>query len=422
MEAPDVDNFDAGAVRVPETRAPESPPSDPAEFTPDQLSESKQYGRRELACTLIDMLIDVTYLGVMAFWGGRFVDRWLSQSSLLEQFPLLRLVCLVLVITALHYVLSFPLSLYGGFLLEHRFGLSRQSFWRWLRRYALQSVLVLAFGLVMMTGLYLIIWWAHAWWWLAAALAAFVVTILLGQLVPVLIMPLFYEIERLEDDDLLQRFERLTRGTTLNIEGVYRMKLSAETAKANALLAGLGRTRRVILGDTLLSNFTPREIEVVLAHEIGHHVHHHITKLILLGLVYTGVSFFVCDRVLVSWVTAVEGTFEYANCPVYTLPLIMFVVTVFSLVLSPLRNGLSRQFETTCDRYALQVTGDAEAYRSAFTNLARLNKSDPNPSRWEVFWFHDHPPVAARLALVRQAESDSVGVTAVGRGYRRDAE
>jgi STE24 endopeptidase len=406
MDADQTNDFDA---RSAVERAPEAPQPASAELTTEQLNESKRYGRRELACTLIDMAIDVSYLGVMAVFGGPSIDRWLGQSAVLEQYPLLRLACLFLVLTAVHYAVSFPLSVYSGFILEHRFGLSRQSFPRWLRRYALQSLLVVGFGLVMVAGLYLIIWYAHAWWWLVAALAAFVVTVLLGQLVPVLIMPLFYEIERLDNDDLRQRFERLTRGTTLNIEGVYRMKLSAETAKANALLAGLGHTRRVILGDTLLNNFSPREIEVVLAHEIGHHVHHHITKLILIGLVYTGVSFFVCDRVLVSWVTAQEGSFQYADCPVSTLPLIMFVVTLFSLALSPLRNGLSRRFETTCDRYALQVTGDAEAYQSAFTNLARLNKTDPNPPRWEVFWFHDHPPVAARLALanVREASADT---------------
>ena len=400
MDAEHVDDFDAGAVVE---RAPAAPHPGPAAWTDDQLAEAKRYGGQELVCTLIDMVIDVTYLGVMAFWGGRILDHWLWQTPVLGQFPILRLVCLFLIITALHYVCSFPLSLYSGFILEHRFGLSRQSFWRWLRRYALQSLLVVGFGLAMVTGLFLIIWWTQAWWWLVAALAAFVVTVLLGQLVPVLIMPLFYAIERLDNDDLLQRFERLTRGTTLNIEGVYRIKLSADTAKANAMLAGLGRTRRVILGDTLLNHFTPREIEVVLAHEIGHHVYHHITKLILLGLVTTGVSFFVCDRVLVNWVSASEGTFHYADCPVYTLPVLMFLVTLLSLAMSPLRNALSRRFETVCDRYALQVTGDAESYKSAFTNLARLNKSDPDPPRWEVIWFHDHPPVSARLALAHTA-------------------
>jgi STE24 endopeptidase len=278
-----------------------------------------------------------------------------------------------------------------------------------LRRYALQSLLVVGFGLAMVVGLFWIIWWAQAWWWLIAALAAFAVTIVLGQLVPVLIMPLFYKIEKLDDDHLRERLERLTSGTSLNIEGVYRMKLSTETAKANAMLAGVGHTRRVILGDTLLDGFSPREIEVVFAHEVGHHVYHHMAKLILLGLVYTAVSFLVCDWVLVGWVTAVEGSFSYSDCPVHALAMIMFVVTIFSLVLSPLRNGLSRRFETACDRYALQVTGDAEAYRAAFTRLARLNKTDPQPHPLEVFWLHDHPPVAARLAMVESYVRSSDG-------------
>jgi STE24 endopeptidase len=387
----------------------EEPGPGQAELTLDQLAESKRYGRRELACTLLDMVIDLAYLGVMAFYGARIIDRSLCQFTVLANVAILRLVCLFLVVMALHYICSFPLSLYSGFILEHRFGLSRQSLWRWLRRYALQNLLVVGFGLAMVVGLFLIIWWAQSWWWLVAALAAFVVTILLGQLVPVLIMPLFYEIEKLDDDDLLRRFERLTCGTSLNIEGVYRMKLSAETAKANAMLAGLGHTRRVILGDTLLDSFSAREIEVVFAHEIGHHVYHHMTKMILLGVIYTAASFFVCDWVLVGWVTAVEGSFRYADCPVYALAMIMFVVTVFSLVLSPLRNGLSRRFETACDRYALRITGDADAYRSAFTRLAKLNKTDPHPHPLEVFLLHDHPPVAARLALTDETQQPPRG-------------
>ena len=124
---------------------------------------------------------------------------------------------------------------------------------------------------------------------------------------PVLILPLFYKIERLDDEQLTERLDRLADGTSLNLEGVFRMKMSSETVKANALLAGLGHTRRVILGDTLLDRFTSEEIEVVFAHEIGHHVYHHITKLILLGLVYSAASFYLCDRILVGWVAAHDG-------------------------------------------------------------------------------------------------------------------
>ena len=363
-----------------------------------QLEESKEYGRRELQCTLIDMLLDITYLGVMACVAAIVIDRYLYSWPLLEN-RWYRLVAFYLITMLLHYVISFPLSLYSSFLLEHQYKLSRQSFGRWLWRYLLQNFLAIAFGLVLVLGLFAIIWMTGPWWWLVAAVATFGVTIVMGQLVPVLILPLFYKIERLEDDSLVARLEDLTAGTSLNLEGVFRMKMSSETVKANALLAGLGRTRRVILGDTLLDEFSPEEIEVVFAHEVGHHIYRHIPKLILLGLVTSVVSFYLCDRILVAWVQIHESTFAYGQVPVYTLPMLLLVITLFSLLLSPLRNGLSRRFEVACDQYALQRTRDPRAYRSAFQKLAQLNKSDPDPNRWEVLLLHDHPPVAARLAL-----------------------
>lgn len=371
------------------------------EPTPPERFESKAYGRRELACTLADMAVDVIYLGAMGLYGGLVVDRFLGAWSVME-CVWLRLTVLFVVTMAGHYVLAFPLSVYSGFTLEHQFGLSRQTFGRWLRRYLLQQTLVLALGLLLVLGLFAIIWWTGPWWWLVAAAATFVVTVVLGQLFPVWILPLFYKIERLRDDDLMRRFQRLTRGTSLQVEGVYRMRLSSETVKANALLAGLGRTRRVILGDTLLDQFQPEEIEVVLAHEIGHHVYHHIPKLVAWGMLSTAAGFWIADAILTHWITSLEGSFDYAQFPVYALPMLMFVMTTFSLLFSPLRNTLSRHFEIACDRYALQATGNPGAFRSAFAKLARLNKADIEPHPWEVLLLHDHPPIARRLALAEE--------------------
>jgi STE24 endopeptidase len=196
---------------------------------------------------------------------------------------------------------------------------------------------------------------------------------------------LFYKIEPLEDDQLADRFRRLVAGTSLAIKGIYRMRLSAETVKANAMLAGLGRTRRVILGDTLLDGFTADEIEVVLAHEVGHHVHRHIPKLILGGLIFGTFSFFVCDRVLLGWMD--HHDVVYGQLPVHALPLLMLVVTLVSLVTGPFHNAVSRHFERQSDRYALRQT----ALRSGL----------------EVFLFHDHPPIGQRLAMAETQEEAS---------------
>ncbi len=265
-----------------------------------------------------------------------------------------------------------------------------------------------AFGGLMLWGLYAVIWTTGGWWWLVAAGLFFVVSVVAGQLIPVLIMPLFYKVQPIDNPDLLARLARLAAGTGLSIAGVYRFDLSADTVKANAMLAGLGRTRRVLMGDTLLARFTPDEIEVIFAHEIGHHVFRHIRKMIAGGAVYTALGFALVDRLVMAWVHSADPAADYAHFPIDTLPLIMLVLTLFSLLLEPLPERdqpplSSRQ----SDRYAARrAPAEREAvYISAFQKLARLNKDDPAPHWLEVFWFHSHPPIAERLAWPKNARA-----------------
>lgn len=367
-----------------------------AEMTPEQLAETKRYGRQQLVCDLIDRGVDLTFLTIAACFIAIPLDRWLAESVASSW---LRLGLLFGIVTGLHVLASFPISFYSGHVLEHRYRLSRQSFGRWFYRYLKRNGLMLAFGLLLFEGLYAIIWYTQSWWWLVAAVAFFMVSVVIGQLAPVLIMPLFYKIKRLDDQSLAERFRSISDGTGLSIEGVYRMEMSAETAKANAMLAGLGATRRVILGDTLLDEFSPEEIEVIFAHEVGHHVHRHMRKMIVAGIAYSLVGFYLCDWLVAGWVTRREGELDYANFPVWTLPALMLTVAVFSLFVEPLQNAISRLFERQSDRYALESTQKVAAYRTAFQKLARQNKADPDPHPLEVFLFHSHPPIAERIAM-----------------------
>jgi STE24 endopeptidase len=271
----------------------------------------------------------------------------------------------------------------------------------WVQRYLKRNALGLVLGGVLILGLYWLIWTTRGWWWLTAAGAFFCVSIIMGRLFPVLIMPLFYKIERLDAPELAQRMNDLASGTGLSIEGVYRIAFSQETVKANAMLAGLGSTRRVLLGDTLLDNFSTAEIAVVLAHEIGHHVFRHVRQMILVGLVISVAGFWICDRVLIG-VAGQGGTLDYAALAVWTEPWIMLILSVFGLLLEPLMNGLSRRNERQCDRYALVRTAEPAAYISAFSKLAQQNKDDPCPHWFEVFWLHDHPPIGERLAIATE--------------------
>ena len=382
--------------------------ADSTGMTDEQLAEAKRYGRYDLICTLADKGLDLVDLAAAALLAAGPIDAWLkgylpADNSLHMS---LRLAAMFLIVIAGHVCVSFPLSFYSGHVLEHRFGLSTQTFGGWLWRYAKRNALAVGFGLVLVSGLYWLIWTTGPIWWLVAAGAFFVVSVLLGQLAPVLILPLFYQIEKLDAPEISQRLARLAQGTGLSIAGVYRIRLSQETVKANAMLAGLGRTRRVLLGDTLLTGFTPEEIEVVFAHEIGHHVFRHIYKLIAAGILCSAAGFFLCDRLLLVSVAHWHG--DYPTLPVSSLPLLMLILTVFALLLEPLQNLVSRRFERQSDRYALRRTGLKDAYLSAFRKLARLNKDDPSPHWLDVLLFHSHPPIAERLAIA-QSELDPIG-------------
>jgi STE24 endopeptidase len=237
--------------------------------------------------------------------------------------------------------------------------------------------------------------WATAGWLL--------VTLVLGRLVPVLILPLFYKVTPVEDVSLLERLQRLVAGTGLSIKGVYRLHLSAETRKANAALAGMGRTRRVLLGDTLMDQFTPEEVEVVFAHEVGHHVHRHLPKMIAISVVLSAVGFWLVDVILRQIAEPLGYSAMNGGAPAFknpaALPLLMLVLTIFGLLLAPAQNALSRYFERQCDRYALDRTHNPSAYRSAFIKLARINKADADPHPLVVWLFDDHPPIRERLAM-----------------------
>lgn len=363
-----------------------------------QQAEARRYGRVSLALTLADMAVDVVFLGLMAFVFSRPLDAWLARYSALEGSPsFLRLLALFGCVIGLHILVSLPLSYYSGYIVEHQFGLSTQSLRRWLRNWLLSNSLAVLLGAALYVGLFWIIWNTGPYWWLIAAAAFFAVSILIGQLAPVLVIPLFHKVEPIDNPDLSERLRRLAEGTGLAIEGTYRLGLSADTSKANAMLAGLGRTRRVLMGDTLLDRFSHDEIEVIFAHEIGHHVHRHIPKMIATGLVFSLAGFWLLDQMLVWW----SGTADAAAAPTSSLPLVMFTMTVFMLLLAPLQNAISRHYERQCDRYALVRTGNAAAYRSAFTKLAQFNKADPDPNPIEVFLLHSHPPIKERLALAK---------------------
>jgi STE24 endopeptidase len=366
--------------------------------------EVKRYERQKLTAAIANAVLSLAALGVAALLLGPWIDGLVRRVTGPNDW--LRLVGIGFLYASVLELLTLPLSFWSSYVLEHRYGLSNQTLLRWGWRRIKGYLIGGPLGLVLLLGLYVLLRYGGSLWWIWATAAWLLVTLVLGQLLPTLILPLFYKVTPLDDAPLLERLQGLTQGTGLKVQGIYRLGLSADTKKANAALAGLGRTRRVLLGDTLLGEFTPEEIEVVFAHEVGHHVHRHLPKMIVAGVVLAAAGFWLVNLVL-------HGLAERIGYASFddpaALPLVLLVLAVLGLLLAPAQNAVSRFFERQCDRYALEKTRLVEPYRSAFLKLARLNKADPDPHPLIVWLFDDHPPIRERLGLADEVAYGSAG-------------
>jgi STE24 endopeptidase len=253
-------------------------------------------------------------------------------------------------------------------------------------------------GLVLLEVMYALLRLSPVWWWLWAALVMLLFTVVLSNLAPVLIFPLFYKFTPLDDEELAARLTRLAEGAGASVRGVYRFDMSSKTVQANAAVTGLGNTRRIILGDTLLDHFTHDEIETVLAHEMGHHVHRDMGKGILVQSALTLGGLWLAGLALRWGVTALgfDGIADVA-----AMPWLALALGAFGLITTPLSNTYSRWRERLADRYALETTGKPYAFATAMTRLANQNLADADPERWVEVLLHSHPAISRRVTMAR---------------------
>ncbi|MFA5389737.1 MAG: M48 family metallopeptidase [Candidatus Omnitrophota bacterium] len=307
------------------------------------------------------------------------------------------------VLTAsLFYVISLPLEFYSGFTLEHRFSLSNQALKGWLAREAKKNLVTFAISLPLVMILYAFLKSRPFDWWLWTAVVWFLVSIMLAKLAPIIIVPIFYKYSPIKDAALKERMNRLIAKTGFKTGGVYELDMSKDTKKANAALLGMGKQKRIVLCDTLISNFSPEEIESVMAHELGHHKLNHIWKLVISGGIFTLITFFLANELFLK----LHGFFGYRSLYDYeSLILIGFAVSVFNAFLAPLANAFSRRLEKDADEFSIKITGDASAFISAMKKLGEQNLADAEPGKFYEILLYDHPPISRRIALAESLKS-----------------
>jgi Zn-dependent protease with chaperone function len=370
----------------------------PAELDRERQQKARQYARIRRRLSLVSLAIGAA--GVIIFIFTPIATRLrdvlhpLTWQPIQGWFPWQVLVYFLILILGYQLIIT-PLSYYGGFVLPHRFGLSTMTLQGWLGDLLKGLVLSLVLESFVIELVYALLAWQPQTWWLWVALVLLFFSVVMANLAPVLILPLFYKFSALPEGDLTKRLLALAERAHTRVRGVFTMQMSSKTTAANAALMGLGNTRRIVLGDTMLGRYTPDEIEVVLAHELGHHVHRDIWKLIISQSLLTLGGLYVVNVVL-HW--AVETQHAYLGlADAATIPLLLALIGAFGLVVMPISNGYSRTIEYQADEYALQATQKVEEFKSAMTRLANQNLADVEPSPIIELLFHDHPSIRKRL-------------------------
>ena len=369
---------------------------------PERQKQAKQYARIRRRLWLVDTTFSALYALAWLFFGWAIALRdWLLTFTTNQW---LLVVLFVAVFGGIYSLINLPLGYYSGFVLPHRFGQSNQTFKDWVIDQIKGLAVGAPIGLLLLEMLYLALRVTGDLWWLWAAGGMLIFSVLLSNLAPILIMPLFNKYVPLDDEhkELADRLLALAKRANTKVRGVFKFDMSRRTKSANAALTGIGNTRRIVLGDTLINEFSTDEIETVLAHELGHHVHRDIPFLITFGAISTTLSLFLASLAL-NWAIDYFGFTGPADLAAF--PALGIIFSAYGLMTMPIDNAVSRWRERMADDYALQSTRKSEAFASAFTRLANQNLGEVDPERWVVFMFYSHPPLGERIGKANHWKS-----------------
>ena len=355
--------------------------------------ESRRYNRIKRWLGVADFALGFGLLVALLATGWTGTLHHLAERGAPQSYSF-AVFLYVLMLMLISKVLGTPLEYYG-FRLEHRYNLSNQRLRSWLWDEFKSLLIGLLMAAIVVELLYTLIRQSPQYWWVIAWAVFLGLVVLLAQLAPVVLFPIFYKFEPLDNEELKRRLIVLSERAGTRVRGVYKWHLSEKSKKANAALTGLGATRRIILADTLLDNYSDDEIEAVLAHELGHHVHRHILKSIFVQAGITLFGFWLANYVL-SY--AVDRNMFAAMSDFSNLPLLILVSTVLSFLLMPALNAYSRFNERQADRYCFQSVASVEPFISSMNKLAEQNLAEKTPSRWVEWLLHSHPAITKRVA------------------------
>ncbi len=305
----------------------------------------------------------------------------------------------IFVIGLMGSIIFFPINFYKDFYMEHIYDLSNQTFFKWMWEDLKEVLISLIIGVPILLIFYYSMNIFKNLWWLPFAIILFIVSVILAQVVPVVILPLFYKVTPLEDEELKERIKKLAQGAGIKVENVYKFNMSKNTKKANAAFTGLGKTKRILLGDTLLDNYTKDQIETVIAHELGHYKRKHIIKNLFIG---TASSFLTLFLMAVLYDASLSWFGFHSIIQISALPVLALWGMLIGVIQTPFGNILSRKFEYEADQYAIESTRKPLSFKSTLEKLTEQNLGDKEPHPFVEWFFYSHPSIKNRMSAIEK--------------------
>ena len=361
-------------------------------LAPERRKLTQTYARAQRRWRILGTLAPLLYLALWYPTGA--AERLHAWVTAQVPWPPAQVALAFLLVGGGMWVVNTVLAIPPQYL-ARRYGLSMQDWEHWLTDQVKAGLVAGVLGLIVLELMYALYVWTGPAWWFWAALAVMVILVLLTVVGPILIAPLFFQFTPLEDEQLKERLLALAREAGVPAADIYRFDMSRRTRAANAAVVGMGATRRILVADTLLEKFPPDEVEGVFAHELAHHVHRDIVWGLLLSAMLTLVCFRLLDGALALVIRAVD----MPPIAPYTLPWLLFVLLMYSLLVTPLFNLWARSRETLADLFAIALTGRGTTYARALARLIDQNLIDLWPPRWYVILFASHPPPGERLHM-----------------------
>jgi STE24 endopeptidase len=291
------------------------------------------------------------------------------------------------------------MDLFEGFILENKFQLSRQNLLSWFKDHLKKTVITLIITLIIVEGVYFFIGIFYKSWWIFAALLWLLITVIFTKIFPLIILPLFFKSSPVTDNLLKERLNNLAAKFNFKLKDILVLELSKKTIKANAMVTGIGFTKRIYLSDTLLNDFSYDEIEVVVAHELTHDKNKDIYSHIAVSFLVSIISFYACDMFLEKLVSVLgyAGKDDIANLPLFSL-----LVLVVGVIALPFQNSFSRYLEKNADMGSIKATNNPDGFISMISKLGKKNLAEFSPSKLVEVFLYDHPPISQRIDLARK--------------------